>query len=80
MIAIQPDFREQKPALVEVIEARGHLVAMLPKFHCKSCTYTNTGTNTNTTNTTSTNTTKTTSTSITNTTIINTTNTNTANR
>lgn len=31
----QPDFRNQKSALVEYIESRGHIVFFYPKFHCE---------------------------------------------
>ena len=31
----QPDFRAQKPQLVEYIENRGHLAFYYPKFHCE---------------------------------------------
>jgi hypothetical protein len=31
----QPDFREQRSLVQEVIEAAGHLCIFLPKFHCE---------------------------------------------
>jgi hypothetical protein len=34
-IHLQPDFQAQKPQLVEMIEKRGHICLMLPKFHCE---------------------------------------------
>jgi hypothetical protein len=35
ILAVQPDFREQKSLVQEVIEAAGHLCIFLPKFHCE---------------------------------------------
>ena len=35
ILNMQPDFREQLPALVEAVQAIGHIVLMLPKFHCE---------------------------------------------
>ncbi|KAH8922882.1 hypothetical protein BT69DRAFT_1219761 [Atractiella rhizophila] len=35
LLASQPDFRTQKGAVVEAIEAAGHYALMLPKFHCQ---------------------------------------------
>jgi hypothetical protein len=32
---LQPDFKEQKSLVQEVIEAAGHLCIFLPKFHCE---------------------------------------------
>lgn len=34
MLYNQPDFADQKPALVELIESRGHICFFYPKFHC----------------------------------------------
>lgn len=31
----QPDFKSQRPALVEHIENRGHIAIFYPKFHCE---------------------------------------------
>ncbi|KIJ24181.1 hypothetical protein M422DRAFT_195007, partial [Sphaerobolus stellatus SS14] len=31
----QPDFLDQKPALVELIQSHGHIVFFYPKFHCE---------------------------------------------
>ncbi|KIY48962.1 hypothetical protein FISHEDRAFT_42317 [Fistulina hepatica ATCC 64428] len=31
----QPDFKEQKSLVQEVIEAAGHIAIFLPKFHCE---------------------------------------------
>ena len=31
----QPDFKDQKPALIEHIEQRGHIALFYPKFHCE---------------------------------------------
>ncbi len=35
ILELQPDFREQKSLVQEVIAARGHLCIFLPKFHCE---------------------------------------------
>ena len=35
ILELQPDFKEQKSLVQEVIEAAGHLCIFLPKFHCK---------------------------------------------
>lgn len=35
ILELQPDFREQKSLVQEVIEAWGHLCIFLPKFHCE---------------------------------------------
>lgn len=31
----QPDFKAQRPALLEFLEEKGHLVEFYPKFHCE---------------------------------------------
>jgi hypothetical protein len=31
----QPDFMAQKPAIIELVEAHGHLAFFYPKFHCE---------------------------------------------
>jgi hypothetical protein len=31
----QPDFKAQKPALFELVEAHGHIAFFYPKFHCE---------------------------------------------
>ncbi|KIJ55367.1 hypothetical protein M422DRAFT_151573 [Sphaerobolus stellatus SS14] len=31
----QPDFKEQKPAIIEFVEAHGHIAFFYPKFHCE---------------------------------------------
>jgi transposase len=35
ILELQPDFKEQKSLVQEVIEAAGHLCIFLPKFHCE---------------------------------------------
>jgi hypothetical protein len=35
ILELQPDFKEQKSLVREVIEAAGHLCIFLPKFHCE---------------------------------------------
>ena len=35
ILSQQPDFREQKSLVQEVIEAAGHICIFLPKFHCE---------------------------------------------
>ena len=35
MLSNQPDFRQQKPLLEEIVEGRGHVAVFLPKFHCE---------------------------------------------
>ena len=35
ILATQDDFKNQKPLLQELIEARGHKVIFYPKFHCE---------------------------------------------
>jgi len=35
ILDLQPDFKEQKSLVQEVIEASGHLCIFLPKFHCE---------------------------------------------
>jgi hypothetical protein len=35
VLALQPDFKAQKSRLHDVVEARGHQVLFLPKFHCE---------------------------------------------
>ena len=35
MVALQPDFMEQRPHVAEIVEAAGHEFVMLPKFHCE---------------------------------------------
>ena len=35
ILELQPDFKEQKSFVQEVIEAAGHLCIFLPKFHCE---------------------------------------------
>ncbi|KAH8928814.1 hypothetical protein BT69DRAFT_1307230 [Atractiella rhizophila] len=35
LMALQPDFKSQKPEVAEVVETAGHLAIFLPKFHCK---------------------------------------------
>jgi hypothetical protein len=35
ILELQPDFKEQKSLVQEVIEDAGHLCIFLPKFHCK---------------------------------------------
>jgi transposase len=35
ILELQPDFKEQKSLVQEVIEAVGHLCIFLPKFHCE---------------------------------------------
>jgi hypothetical protein len=35
ILELQPDFRQQKSLVQEVIEAAGHLCILLPKFHCE---------------------------------------------
>lgn len=35
LLHIQPDFQAQRPDLVEYLEDSGHMVLMLPKFHCE---------------------------------------------
>jgi hypothetical protein len=35
MMEHQPDFKEQKSLVQEVIECAGHLCILLPKFHCE---------------------------------------------
>ncbi|OAD80134.1 hypothetical protein PHYBLDRAFT_101322, partial [Phycomyces blakesleeanus NRRL 1555(-)] len=34
-LAAQPDFKEQKTVICEVVEANDHIFEMYPKFHCK---------------------------------------------
>ena len=34
-LEFQPDFKDQKSLVQEVIEAAGHLCIILPKFHCE---------------------------------------------
>ncbi|KIO17278.1 hypothetical protein M407DRAFT_16346 [Tulasnella calospora MUT 4182] len=31
----QPDFRDQKPELIELVEKRGHIAYFFPKYHCE---------------------------------------------
>jgi len=35
ILASQVDFKNQKPLLQEIIEAKGHKVVFYPKFHCE---------------------------------------------
>jgi hypothetical protein len=35
ILELQPDFREQKSLVQEVIEEAGHLCVFIPKFHCE---------------------------------------------
>jgi hypothetical protein len=35
ILAIQPDFREQRSYIVETVEEAGHLCIFYPKFHCE---------------------------------------------
>lgn len=35
ILALQPDFQEQKSLVQEVVEDAGHLCIILPKFHCE---------------------------------------------
>jgi len=35
ILELQPDFKEQRSLVQEVIEAAGHLCIFLPKFHCE---------------------------------------------
>lgn len=35
LLEVQPDFKEQRSLVQEVIEAAGHLCIFLPKFHCE---------------------------------------------
>ena len=35
MLSEQPDFKEQRPLLQELVENRGHIALFLPKFHCE---------------------------------------------
>ena len=35
ILSLQPDFKEQKSLVQEVIECAGHLCIFLPKFHCE---------------------------------------------
>ena len=35
MLELQPDFKEQRSLVQEVIEEAGHIYIFLPKFHCE---------------------------------------------
>ena len=35
IISLQPDFKEQKSQLEELIVSRGHVCLFFPKFHCE---------------------------------------------
>jgi hypothetical protein len=35
LLSLQPDFKNQRPWLVEVVENRGHKIIFFPKFHCE---------------------------------------------
>ena len=35
IISNQPDFKEQKCRVAEIVEERGHICIFLPKFHCE---------------------------------------------
>jgi hypothetical protein len=35
LLSLQPDFKEQKPLIAEIVEKSGHLCLFLPKFHCE---------------------------------------------
>jgi len=36
LISIQPDFKEQKTAINEAVEAQGFLFELFPKYHCET--------------------------------------------
>jgi hypothetical protein len=35
LLSLQPDFKEQKPLIAEIVEELNHLCLFLPKFHCE---------------------------------------------